>query len=149
LQSFREKLARENSTPALFVQRPRLHFRSAQTHCAECQAPLQVAKTQSKTVHTLPLGSFTAHETLLTCGDCQNSAIYQAEELSQLVPARCTFGYDVLVFVGKGLFLRHRQARELVEELAGHNVHLSASEVDHLGKKFVISYGQNAHAASR
>jgi hypothetical protein len=138
LQSFREKLARENSTPALFVERPRLYFRSARTHCPDCQAPLQVAKTQTKTVHTLPVGCFTAHQTLLACGDCQNSAIYRAEELSQLVPAGCTFGFDVLVFVGKGLFLRHRQAREIVEELAGHNVRLSASQVDYLGKKFVV-----------
>ena len=138
LQSFRDNLARENSTPALFVERPRLYFRSARTHCPDCQAPLQVAKTQTKTVHTLPVGCFTAHQTLLACGDCQNSAIYRAEELSQLVPAGCTFGFDVLVFVGKGLFLRHRQAREIVEELAGHNVRLSASEVEHLGRKFVV-----------
>ena len=138
MQSFREKLAKENSTPALFAQRPRLHFRSAQTHCSDCQAPLQVAKTQTKTVQTLPVGSFIAHETLLTCPACQDPAIYRAEELSQWVPAGCTFGYDVLVFVGNALFRRHRQAREIVEELAGHNVHLSPSEVEHLGKKFVV-----------
>jgi hypothetical protein len=138
LQSFREQLVRENSTPALFVERPRLNFRSAQTHCSDCQAPLQVAKTQTKTVHTLPLGCFTAHETLLTCRDCQNPSIYGAEELSQLVPAGCTFGYDVMDFVGKALFVRNRQAREIVEELAGNNVRLSASEVDYLGKKFIV-----------
>jgi hypothetical protein len=138
LQSFREKLVRENSSAALFIQRPRVNFRSIQTHCSDCRASLQVAKTQTKSVHTLHLGGFTAHETLLTCGDCQNPAIYRAEALSQLVPAGCTFGYDVLDFVGKALFVRDRQVREIVEELAGHNVRLSASEVDHLGKKFVV-----------
>jgi len=97
-----------------------------------------VAKTQTKTVHTLPLGSFTAHETLLTCTSCKDPAMYRAEELSQLVPAGCTFGYDVLDFVGKALFVRNRQAREIVEELATHNIPLSASEVDYLGKKFVV-----------
>ena len=138
LQSFREKLVRENSSAALFIQRPRVNFRSTQTHCSDCRASLQVAKTQTKSVHTLHLGGFTAHETLLTCGDCQNPAIYRAEALSQLVPAGCTFGYDVLDFVGKALFVRDRQVREIVEELAGHNVRLSASQVDHLGKKFVV-----------
>ena len=64
--------------------------------------------------------------------------MYRAEELSQLVPAGCTFGYDVLDFVGKALFVRNRQAREIVEELATHNIPLSASEVDYLGKKFVV-----------
>ncbi len=138
LQSFLDRLARESSTAALFVDRPLLLFRSAQTHCPDCQAALQVAKTQTKTVHTLHLGCFSAHETLLTCRDCQNPAIYRAEELSRLVPTGCTFGYDVMVFAAKALFLRHRQAREIVEELAGRNVRLSASEVDYLGKKFVV-----------
>ena len=138
LQSFLEKLATESSTAALFVQPPLLYFRSAQTHCSHCQAPLQVEKTQTKTVHTLHLGCFTAHQTLLKCADCHNPPIDEAQELSRLVPAGCNFGYDVMVFAGKALFLRHRQAREVVEELAGRNVHLSASQVDYLGKKFVV-----------
>lgn len=138
LQGFLEKLATESSTAALFVERPLLFFRPMQTQCPDCQAPLQVEKTQTKTVHTLHLGCFTAHQTLLKCADCQNPAIYEAQELSRLVPTGCNFGYDVMVFAGKALFLRHRQAREIVEELAGRNVRLSASEVDYLGKKFVV-----------
>ena len=55
-----------------------------------------------------------------------------------MVPTGCNFGYDVMVFAGKALFLRNRQAPEIVEELAGRNVRLSASEVDYLGKKFVV-----------
>ena len=89
-------------------------------------------------MHTLHLGCFTAHQTLLQCADCQNQAIYEAQELSRLLPTGCNFGYDVMVFAGKALFLRHRQAREIVEELAGRNVRLSASQVDSLGKKFVV-----------
>ena len=138
LQSFLEKLAGENSTASLFAQRPLLYFRSAQTQCPDCQAPLQVEKTQTKTVHTLHLGCFTAHETLLQCARCQNPTSYRAEELSRLVPTGCNFGYEVMVFAGKALFLRHRQAPEIVEELAGRNVRLSASQVDYLGKKFVV-----------
>lgn len=138
MQGFLEKLATESSTAALFVERPLLFFRPVQTQCPDCQAPLQVEKTQTKTVHTLHLGCFTAHQTLLKCADCQNPASYEAQELNRLVPTGCNFGYDVMVFAGKALFLRHRQAREIVEELAGRNVRLSASEVDYLGKKFVV-----------
>ena len=138
LQSFRDKLARENSAAALFAQRPLLYFRSAQTQCSDCHAPLQVVKTQTKTVYTLHLGCFTARQTLLKCGVCQNPTSYRAEDLSRLVPTGCNFGYDVMVFAGKALFLRNRQAPEIVEELAGRNVRLSASEVDYLGKKFVV-----------
>ena len=138
LQSCLEKMARESSATYLFAQRPVLPFRSAQAECPDCQAPLQVNKTQTKTVHTLHLGCFIAHETLLECGHCQNPTIYAAEELSRLVPSGCTFGYDVLIFVGKALFLRHRRAQEIVEELAGRHVRLSTSEVGYLGKKFIV-----------
>ncbi len=81
-------------------------FRPAQTDCPDCQAPLQVYKTQRRTVQTLPLGRFSAHETLLHCEHCPNDTLYAPESLSQLVPSGCTFGYDVLVFVGQALFLR-------------------------------------------
>ena len=122
-------------------------FRPAQTDCPDCRAPLQVYKTQCRTVQTLPLGCFSAHETLLHCERCPNDTLYGAESLSQLVPAGCTFGYDVLVFVGRALFLRQRRAEEIIEELQAHQVRLSPSEVGYLGKKFVV-YLALAHRQS-
>ena len=122
-------------------------FRPAQTDCPDCRAPLQVYKTQCRTVQTLPLGCFSAHETLLHCERCPNDTLYGAESLSQLVPAGCTFGYDVLVFVGRALFLRQRRAEEIIAELQAHQVRLSPSEVGYLGKKFVV-YLALAHRQS-
>lgn len=122
-------------------------FRPAQTDCPDCQAPLQVYKTQRRTVQTLPLGCYSAHETLLHCERCPNDTLYGAESLSQLVPSGCTFGYDVLVFVGRALFLRQRRAEEIIEELQAHQVRLSPSEVGYLGKKFVV-YLALAHRQS-
>ena len=69
------------------------------------------------------------------------------EELNRLAPTGCTFGYDVLVFVGKGLFLRHRRAEEVVEELRGRHLRLSLSEVGYLARKFVV-YLALAHRES-
>ena len=146
-QSYQEKMVRESSSAYLFVQRPTLAFRPAQTDCPDCQAPLQVYKTQSKTVHTLHLGCFTAHETLLRCEHCQNDTIYAAPELSRLAPSGCTFGYDVLIFTGKALFLRHRRAQEIIDELRARHIRLSPSEVGYLGKKFVV-YLALAHRQS-
>jgi len=135
---YSEKVAWEGSAPYLFAQRPILPFRSAQADCPDCQAPLKVRKTQTKAVHTLAMGCFTAQETLLQCDQCQNHTIYAPEELSRLVPSGCTVGYDVLVFVGKAFFLRQRRADEIVEELRTHHVRLSTSEVGYLAKKFII-----------
>jgi hypothetical protein len=122
-------------------------FRPAQTDCPDCRAPLQVYKTQCRTVQTLLLGCYSAHETLLHCERCPNDTLYGAESLSQLVPSGCTFGYDVLVFVGRALFLRQRRAEEIIEELQAHQVRLSPSEVGYLGKKFVV-YLALAHRQS-
>ena len=122
-------------------------FRPAQTDCPDCRAPLQVYKTQCRTVQTLSLGCYSAHETLLHCGRCPNDTLYGAESLSQLVPSGCTFGYDVLVFVGRALFLRQRRAEEIIQELQAHQVRLSPSEVGYLGKKFVV-YLALAHRQS-
>ena len=122
-------------------------FRPAQTDCPDCQAPLQVYKTQRRTVQTLPLGCFTAHETLLHCEHCPSDTLYGAESLSQLVPSGCTFGYDVLVFVGQALFLRQCRTQQIIEELQARQVRFSPSEVGYLGKKFVV-YLALAHRQS-
>lgn len=147
LRSYQEKVGRESSTAYLFAQRPTLPFAPAQTDCPDCQAPLQVYKTQSRTLHTLYLGGFTAHQTFLHCERCHNNTIYRAEELSRLAPSGCTFGYDVLVFVGKALFLRHRPTEEVVEELRARQIRLSPSEVGYLAKKFIV-YLALAHRQS-
>ncbi len=101
----------------------------------------------------MPLGCYSAHETLLHCGRCPNDTLYGAESLSQLVPSGCTFGYDVLVFVGRALFLRQRRAQEIIEELQAHQVRLSPSEVGYLGKKFVVdlalAHRQSGPASSK
>jgi hypothetical protein len=147
LQHYIEQMSRENSARHLFAQRPILPFCSARDRCPDCQNSLKVSKTRTKSVQTLHLGCFTAHETLRQCGQCENKTIYASEDLSCLAPSGCSFGYDVVVFVGQALFLRHRRAEEIVEELFWRNVRISASEVAYLGKKFVV-YLALAHRQS-
>ena len=122
-------------------------FRPAREDCPDCHTVLKVKKTRTKTVHTLPLGCFTAHETLLQCDHCANQAIYPAEQLSRLAPSGCTFGFDVVIFAGKALFCQQRRTQEIVEQLRSRNVRISAREVGYLAKKFVI-YLALAHRQS-
>lgn len=138
---------RESCPAALFAQPPTVPFRPAQANCPDCQAPLQVYKTQRRTVQSFSLGRFSAHETLLHCTHCPSDTLYAAESLSQLVPSGCTYGYDVLVFVGQALFVRHRQTEDIIQELRTRQVRLSPSEVGYLGKKFVV-YLALAHRQS-
>jgi hypothetical protein len=99
---------------------------------------LPVYKTHQRSAATLQVGRFTAHVTLRACTHCKKPTIYGSPDLAALVPSGCTFGYDVLTRVGQELFLRHRAVAEVVENLRAANVRISPSEVEHLGKKFVV-----------
>jgi len=55
-----------------------------------------------------------------------------------LVPARSNVAYDVMVSVGFAMFQRHRTTEEIRTELLARNVRLSASEVDYLGRRFIM-----------
>lgn len=136
--AYMDRLVKENSAPALFAERSTLRFGPERTVCPDCGASLKVRKTRVKTVASMCIGEFSTRETLLHCEDCKNDTVYGSPDLLRLAPERCRFGYDVLVFVGKALFLRHRSTREIVEELLARNISVSRSEVEYLGKKFIV-----------
>jgi hypothetical protein len=100
-----------------------------------------VQKTRRKTVLSLT-GPFIAHETLLQCPAC--CRVFDSDTLLRLVAPRCNVAYDVMVFIGRALFLRHRSTGEVRAELVARNVRLCASEVEYLGRKF-ISFLAMAH----
>jgi hypothetical protein len=104
-----------------------------------------VQKTRARKVVTLHIGEIRARETVLVCKTCKRTE--RSRALRQLVAPGGNFGYDVMVYVGRALFLRHRTGREIVAELAVRNVAISTSEVDRLGKTFVI-YLAIAHRQS-
>lgn len=93
------------------------------------------------------IGEFIAHERLLYCNHCDCETVYASSDLAKLVERRCSFGYDVMVYIGRALFLRHRCNREIIDELAVKNIRISPSEIDYLGRKFII-YLAVAHQQS-
>jgi len=82
------------------------------------------------------VGQFLAREVFLVCKSCGHTE--RCEELSALVPPGANFGYDVMVYAGKALFLRNRNEEEVVVELARQNVQISPREVSLLGMRFVV-----------
>jgi hypothetical protein len=120
----------------LFPSPPAVTFRPARTQCPGCGARRKVCKTRTRTVSTLHVGPFRAREVFLLCNACDHTQ--RSEALCALVPPGATFGYDVLVYVGKALFLRHRNEAEVVAELAQQNVRISPREVSLLGMKFIV-----------
>jgi len=99
-------------------------------------------------VVTLHIGAFYAHETVLGCPQCDGDACYGSEQLLKLKPFRGTFGYDILVYAGKAMFLRCRNEGEIQQELAEKHVEISEREISYLARKFVV-YLAVAHRQSR
>ncbi len=135
-----ERLSQETLPSVLFPEPPVIRFVPDRKVCL-CGRPLVVQKTRRKTVLSLT-GPFIAHETLLHCLEC--SRVFDSDDLLGIVQSRCNVAYDVMVFIGRALFLRHRNTEEVRAELVPRNVRLCASEVDYLGRKF-ISFLAMAH----
>jgi len=123
---------------------PTLHFQP------ENKAPgnddITVLKSRKKKVVTLDIGPFHAVETILAGGG--DNRVYHSHQLRCLTPRRCTYGYDVLVYVGNGLFRHNCSESQIIEKLARRNVSISQREIGFLGKKF-IAYLAIAHQQSR
>jgi len=94
-----------------------------------------VLKTRTRTIITLAIGQFTARETLWW--DPLTGQIYPSEPLRRLVAPAANFGYDVVVYVGRALFLDALPVRQVIAQLAQRHVRLSASTVGALGRRFV------------
>ena len=126
----------ENITPkALFHDIPESDFRNDATKCS-CGHNLKVLKTYSKKMVTFEVGEFIAHITELHCKNCQKT--YRPEELYEPVPHGSRFGFDVIVFIGRSLFLGSLGEWQIQQKLKELNISISIREIGYLGKKFII-----------
>jgi len=141
-----DRLTGSVSVKALFRRTPTICFAPRMEHCPHCATVLQVHKTRKLTVATLPIGTFLAHETILFCPRCEKR--YASTELRKLRAYRCRYGYDVMVYAGKAMFLRCRNEQETQLELAEKRVRISKREVSVLATKFIV-YLSVAHKQSQ
>jgi hypothetical protein len=134
LATYKQRILSDVSLTQLFPFPVVICFRSSHQNC--CGRPLDVEKTHARMVTTQHIGRFRAVEVSLVCRKCRRR--YRSEELSRLVPPGANFGFDVLVYVGQALFLRHRNEEEVAAELEERNIQISPSEVSLLGRKFIV-----------
>lgn len=127
-----ERLNQEVAPAALFPTAPVVYFMPEVERC--CGQDLLVQKTREKIILTMN-GPFVAHETLGKCSQCPQ--VYSSSSLLNLVPKGSRIAFDVLVFVGRALFQRHLNLKEVQAELMARNVRICTSEIDYLGRKFV------------
>jgi hypothetical protein len=129
-----KQLSMDTSPAALFPQPPIIRFSPSRGECS-CGVRLLVQKTREKKVWRMT-GPIIAHETVKKCPDC--GVVLSSDTLRQLVPVGSNVAYDVMVVVGKSMYQRHKTTEEIRAELATRNVHLCASEIDYLGRKFIL-----------
>lgn len=134
LKVVKEQLIDGLLATSLFAKSPTVKVTPVEKHC--CGRPLAVLKTKRKTITSLNIGKFHVHETIKYCACCQQH--FAPAELSELAPQYGNFGFDVIEYIGKSLFLEYRSEIEVVEQLRVQNVVISEREVAFLGKKFVI-----------
>lgn len=130
------KMASSFAPGTLFPQMPEIHFQPEHEKCPDCNVKLKVQKTRSKTVVTMDIGAFISKESVLECPHATTA--FTSKQLRSLVPQGCTFGFDVLVYVGKALFLLNRSEKEIIQDLADKNISISDREIGYLGKKFIV-----------
>ena len=95
---------------------------------------------------TMDIGAFEAREIVLQCPNDQT--IFSSSQLRSLAPDKCTFGFDVIEYIGNALFVHCRNGREIQGALNARNILISEREIGYLGRKFVV-YLALAHGESR
>ncbi|MEA2082856.1 MAG: transposase [Thermodesulfobacteriota bacterium] len=134
------------SAGMMFPRIPTIKFEDEKFECSCCSKKLKVLKTQTKTAATLEIGQFIIHETIKWCDNCNE--FYRSDEPEKLVPYSCKFGFNVLVYVGMGLFVRHQNEKQIQGDLKDHNIPISIRQVGYLAKKFIV-YLALAHKESQ
>jgi hypothetical protein len=130
-----EQLSVEMSACGLFPETPTVQFASSLSICT-CKGKLLVSKTRTKKLATLPIGEYKARETIKQCNMCRT--IYPCEELKLLTPYQCTYGFDVIVYIGMALFVLHKNDNVVKQELAAKNIGISLRQIGYLSKRFIV-----------
>ena len=91
------------------------------------------------------MGNYNCRRGQLQCPHCWGTG--RSRDLRKLVPFKCTYGYDVLVYAGKSLYLQSVNEHAIAKELKSMAIDISKSEIRYLGQKFVaylsICHGQS------
>lgn len=117
--------------------------------CSLCAAPMRVQKTTRHDGKTLAHGHFVVCETIYACSTCKvlgpdgkkykHLSVQRHHELATLLLPNSSVGYDVMCFVGRQRYLKHRQRQEIQSDLCRqYSIDLSTGEISNLERSFTI-----------
>ena len=115
LSAYRQQLCQQTTSAALFARPPLIDFTTPPPLPEPSAAPWQVLKTTTRKVVTLAIGEFSARETLWW--HPTTDQVCPAPALRRLVAPACNYGYDVVVYVGRALFLDAQPVRQIMSRV--------------------------------
>jgi len=122
-----------------------LEAASPQNVCERCQRPLRRQRSVSRHPVGLMLGQPRVRLIYQQCPLC--GRVYRPEVYPREVPSQGQYAFDLIVEVGLARFQRHRQNREIQQELErGWGLHLSSSTVSELAQTFLDGLGATHQA---
>ncbi len=122
LRVLRGKVVDKFSFTSTPIGSQRIPVESENCYC-DCGEQLKVRTTQTRKVVLLDFGELIFNEKIKYCPGCKSS--FGSGQLSQLVPEYSNFGFEIIEFVGKKLFIDHSTEREVLNALEKRNVKIS------------------------
>lgn len=119
----------------LFPKLPKINFSPISVRCV-CGNKLKTLKTNKKNIATLEIGLFQVNEMQKICNHC--GKIYRSDELRSLTPHGGKYGFDIIEYIGRALFVKCRGELEIQSDLHQKNISISLSEISFLGKRFIV-----------
>lgn len=136
MRQLHDQTVNDISLTNVFEQTPVIRFKTPKMLCPKCKVKLKVHYTDTRKIYSLHIGAFSAHRTFMYCPVCKK--IHPPEELEEMAPRFSNVGYDVIVFIGRLIFLKHHTIKETLTVLGSYNIFISSSEVAYLAQKFII-----------
>jgi hypothetical protein len=90
-------------------------------------------KTTRKTVYSM-MGSFTAKNIFANT----ENGLQGSRELLSIVAPNCNYAFDIIETVGKMIFHQNKQSSEIQMFYANQGIPISTSQIDQLGKKYIV-----------
>lgn len=97
-------------------------------------------KTQKKKLTLLDYGELVFKEVFRCCSKCH--CVFGSETLGELAPEHSNFGFDIIEFIGRKIFIDYRTEKEVHQALEKRNVKISIREISFLAKKFILYLAQ-------
>jgi hypothetical protein len=120
---------------------PQVDFIAESKQCQRCGGNLRVQKSKKRIVSTIETGTIQVREIRKVCSQDSSHPVETSETLSRMVPCGQRYGYDLIVWIGVGRYLRNLQRQEIRTELFRQKgIILSDGSISEICNRFLLYF---------